>query len=106
MTAREMPIWAVPVSFLEGAVGSHDDPDHQVAPEAIQFLREHFGLSRGALARMLGVSTATITAWEADTRAPNERRRNELKLILFALDQLRLRGLPRRQQQRTVGGQA
>jgi len=51
------------VNFL----GHDPDRDPQEFGQQIRAAREHDGLSRSQLARQLGLSSATVKAWEAGT---------------------------------------
>jgi len=49
-----------------------------VSPEQIKRLRGKLGLTQGALAKLLGVSSAAVVAWEGGKAVPGESNRRSL----------------------------
>lgn len=56
-----------------GRIFRFNDPD-------VRAIREHFGLSQGKFARLLGISVATLRNWEQKRRKPEGAARVLLRV--------------------------
>lgn len=70
------------------------DPSEEWAPEDVQRLRAHLGVSQAELAERVGTRQQTISEWETGARAPRRMSRRLLRMVAEASGLYAVRDAP------------